>query len=382
MLIAPNFYNQADQNIYNQGYSFIPQERFRGGAFNVPTTPESSTGITTLPTAMNMGGSGDQGGYNPYTPNNNVRTDFIPNTEFRQFQDFGNLTDAQLSTKDRKFMDNFPEYYGINTGVPETGIKGFLNQAINFIPGVGTLKRGAEFLGGILKNKMPINQRAILENQLRGSGVLTDDIGRIALGQGMSYNTPEGIMAGYNANQMTDKTFDKRTGNISQSLQDKTSLTSDQINDIVNEIATTGKYSGTLTDEELGVNNLFSNLINVNLAKYNFKNTQQKAQQIAQFKEAQRIQSDLEAAAAAKSKAKALAAIKKQGKADYNPNIHGQTNYGQDSQGNQSFSGDSIGASGLGFGIGSDGGPVSNKTGRGRTGYMGGGLTNLVDIYD
>ena len=32
--------------------------------------------------------------------------------------------------------------------------------------------------------------------------------------------------------------------------------------------------------------------------------------------------------------------------------------------------------------VGSDGGPVSNKTGRGRTGFMGGGLTNLVDIYD
>ena len=41
---APNFYNQADQNIYNQGFSFIPQERFRGGAFNIPTS------TTTIPT--------------------------------------------------------------------------------------------------------------------------------------------------------------------------------------------------------------------------------------------------------------------------------------------------------------------------------------------
>jgi hypothetical protein len=29
-MVAPNFYNQVDQNIYNQGYSFIPQERYRG----------------------------------------------------------------------------------------------------------------------------------------------------------------------------------------------------------------------------------------------------------------------------------------------------------------------------------------------------------------
>jgi len=87
--------------------------------------------------------------------------------------------------------------------------------------------------------------------------------------------------------------------------------------------------------------------------------------------EAQRIQRELEEAAKAKSKAAALAAIKKQGQADYNPNIHGPTNYGQDSQGNQSFD------FGGGFGIGSDGGPVSNRTGRGRTGYSEGGLATM-----
>ena len=59
---------------------------------------------------------------------NQIRTDFRPNIEFRQFQDFGNLTDADLSKSDRKFMqDNFPEYYGINTGIPETGIGGAIN---------------------------------------------------------------------------------------------------------------------------------------------------------------------------------------------------------------------------------------------------------------
>ena len=90
-----------------------------------------------------------------------------------------------------------------------------------------------------------------------------------------------------------------------------------------------------------------------------------------QRQEAKRIQDELAAAAAAKSKAAALAAIKKQGQADYNPNIHGPTNYGRDSQGNQSFD------FGGGFGIGSDGGPVSNRTGRGRTGYSEGGLATM-----
>ena len=67
----------------------------------------------------------------------------------------------------------------------------------------------------------------------------------------------------------------------------------------------------------------------------------------------------------------ALKKIQAQGKMDYNPNIHGPVNYGKDSQGNQSFD------SGMGFGIGSDGGPVSNRTGRGRQGYGDGGLATM-----
>ena len=62
----------------------------------------------------------------------------------------------------------------------------------------------------------------------------------------------------------------------------------------------------------------------------------------------------------------------------YNPNIHGGTNYGLGSQGQQSYSGDAVGAPGLGFGVGATtGGPVSNKTGRGRQDYSKGGLATM-----
>jgi len=61
----------------------------------------------------------------------------------------------------------------------------------------------------------------------------------------------------------------------------------------------------------------------------------------------------------------------------YDSNIHGATNYGLGSDGKQSYD------SGQGFGTNATtGGPVSNRTGRGRTDYMDGGLANLVDIYD
>ena len=213
---APTFYNQADQNIYRQGFSFIPQERFRGGAFNFPTSSTTTGGVATLPvaTALNVGGGGDN--FSPFNPDmNRVRTDFRPDTEFRQFQDFGNLTDADLSTADRKFMDNFPEYYGINTGVPKDGIAGFFDKAINFIPGAGFLSR----VGPFIQNMLPVNQRAILENQARGQGILTDDIGRIV--SAGEYNTPEGVMAGYNLNKIDQGTIDKRTDRIGKTLSDK-----------------------------------------------------------------------------------------------------------------------------------------------------------------
>ena len=56
---------------------------------------------------------------------------------------------------------------------------------------------------------------------------------------------------------------------------------------------------------------------------------------------------------------------------------YGATNYGE-GVGGQSYSGDAVGAPGLGFGVGATtGGPVSNKTGRGRQDYSKGGLASM-----
>jgi hypothetical protein len=415
MLIAPDFYNTADQNIYNQGYSFIPQERFRGGAFNIPT-PDSATGITTLPTAMNMGGSRDQGGFNPYnTDMSTIRQDYnaFPSRQAgeiysktfnpQSFDPSGQINIAQnlynkalgdidakglnartqtftqtrpsqevldfygekildnqekyrtqgqfvdpydpnysSMTEAQKFMDNYPDYYGVPSGVPEKGIP----AAIKSYMQNSLLGKAANFIGGL----MPINERAIMENEARGAGIFTDDIGRIVTDD---YNTAGGIMAGYNLNQIDESTFDKRRDTINKTIADKKAKGLDT----------------TVLEERLDL---------LDKAEEDILKARKKTQQIYKMKTDKKAadKKRKEAAAAAKAKAKALAAIKKQGQADYNPNIHGPTNYGQDSQGNQSFD------FGQGFGIGSDGGPVSNKTGRGRTGFMGGGLTNLVDIYD
>ena len=413
---APSFYNAGDQAIYNQGFSFIPQERFRIGDPNLgvsTTTAPVTGGINTLP--INMSGGGGGGGFSPYNPDmNQIRTDFRPDFDFRRATEaplgvaagdtsmfdintYG--TGLRTETERNKFMDMYPEYFGRDTGVPQKGIAGFVDKAIGFIPGVGFLSRIAPAISNIL----PVNQRAILENQLRGQGVLTDDIGRIVARPG-EYNTPEGIMAGYNANRMTGETFDKRTGNISETLQDRTSLTKDQIDAIVNEIATTGKYSGDLTDEDLGLNNLFSNLVNVNIAKFNFMNTQKKAAEIAAFKEAQR-----KAKKAEKERQEAFTAARNakdsdnDGVPDYVEDAGGSYDgyYGSEggfentgtttssntsSTGGGGYSGKGGGADMGGGSPGSSGPGGSDEMGSfaygGRVPYMMGGLTNLVDIYD
>tara|TARA_R100001443_G_C3328734_1_gene171836 strand:- start:21 stop:1100 length:1080 start_codon:yes stop_codon:yes gene_type:complete len=74
------------------------------------------------------------------------------------------------------------------------------------------------------------------------------------------------------------------------------------------------------------------------------------------------------AAAAELAAAKSRAESKRQ----YDPNVHGPNNYGLGSDGKQSFD------SGQGFGINATtGGPVSNKTGKGRTDYLKGGLATM-----
>ena len=57
---------------------------------------------------------------------------------------------------------------------------------------------------------------------------------------------------------------------------------------------------------------------------------------------------------------------------------NGATDYGRGSDGQRSYSGDALGDKDLGFGIGATtGGPVSNKTGKGRQDYSTGGPATM-----
>ena len=190
---APSFYGAEDQAIYNRGFSFVPRAPFREDFVEpiFPTAPTTTTGgITTVPrtTALDIGRSRDDN--NPFNPNmDNIRTDFNPrpfNLAMRKGDTVGPNPDLFFS--------------------PQSKIGGI----IDLIPGIGGIKRAANIVG----NMLPINQRAILENEARGAGIFTDDIGRIV----GDPNTAQGIMAGYNLNKITRDTFNKRRKNIEEGL--------------------------------------------------------------------------------------------------------------------------------------------------------------------
>jgi len=88
-----------------------------------------------------------------------------------------------------------------------------LSQGINFSP-LGIAKKGLDYLG----NMLPVNRRAIMENQLSGQGIMVNDIGQI-VSDGGNINTAENIMAGYNASKIDADTFQKRRTMIEDNLK-------------------------------------------------------------------------------------------------------------------------------------------------------------------
>ena len=113
-------------------------------------------------------------------------------------------TGFRSETEANKFMDMYPDYY---TGPQLTGIPGAIQGYMkNSLAGqlLGKAASGIESL-------LPVNNRAILENELLGQGFQLNDIGQFVSDGGDAYKEDgSNIMAGYNAAKVTRQTFDKR----------------------------------------------------------------------------------------------------------------------------------------------------------------------------
>lgn len=167
----------------------LPDVSDIGGYFDVPTTEEreeesSKKEIKTPMAPMNQTRGGDS--FSVYNPDpDRVRTsdDYNP-YGYRQIMAKSGVGIPSGILADSEFL------YGKK-------LPGIMGTAVDFI-----------------RRKLPVNPRAVLENEFLGKGFAIDDIGRIV----GDPNTAEGIMAGYNAAKITSGTFDKRRDAIMKGL--------------------------------------------------------------------------------------------------------------------------------------------------------------------
>jgi len=282
----------TDQEIRDAGFKYIPQQKYLQNPFELPENQEPVVNQGIVNNNAFAGSGGD--GFSVYNADPNTITNMNPNSyalqDARRENELsyvgksfpGNIDPLySTNTEAMKNMEMYPEYYGLDRP-PPSKISQLISKGIGFIPGIGTLSRFADFASGML----PVNRRAIMENQLGTQGVMVNDIGQIVVGPGGQYNTPEGIMAGYNVSKMDDETFTGRQKNIGETLKDKYGLTQTQVD---------GLISGELTEEDFtdskynlkGTNkqtNLITNLINIEKARKNFANTTDTTNTISDIK--------------------------------------------------------------------------------------------------
>ena len=225
-MAAPTFYNQGDQAIYNSGMSYVPQEKYRLG-YTAPTVNEQKIaqtfGIPNTNAFTNSGGgfnqSGNAFGYGSpvnevnvrtFNPQSNDPTGSVANaqTMYNKASNAGPMVETFTGMRPSEsvmdyyggqIMDNREQYgaqgqynspyddtvdlgyKGRDTSTSIQREKGKLGKAFDFvtdfIPGIGTVKRGAKFIGGLL----PDNPN--------GPGGGTYGVGGLSDAQKEAYNT-------------------------------------------------------------------------------------------------------------------------------------------------------------------------------------------------
>ena len=193
----------TDQEIRDKGILYLPKQEYLQDPYQFSVAPVPDGGITNT-NAFNNSGGNDFSVYNP-DPNSIVNRNYNPRPNYDAYYEdtFGaNLGDPEALTAT-----------GARFAEPNTKMSGILNM----MPGAGI----ARFLGNQIGPYMPTNRRAIMENQLSGQGIMVNDIGQIVQGDG-AYDDISGrnVMAGYNANKMTAKTFDKRIKEATLKMDD------------------------------------------------------------------------------------------------------------------------------------------------------------------
>ena len=382
---APSFYNQRDQDIYNQGFFFQPQEMFSDGVYTPPTTTNmgGSAAATGINTVLNQGGGG--GGGIPFSGTaTDLTTAFQKAIDDRQDR-FNNPPDRFLGFNTMRDLPptEASSILAENIGIPQE--KTFAGKAQDFLTPQSADQIIAEgyqeprfqpgivsaFLGSIDKYPtLPRGDQAFIARNMGYTGPTV-------FGQDQSglQKDPFGlnVRSGF--------------GNYAEAVEKQV----DRLDDYFGGEKFDKKYGEGTTlefDEEtgtfrfVGTNAARANQMNkMNLARYNFYKKQVEQRDADRRAAEQKLAEEAAAKAAAERKAAAEGRSdpgdrSREGASGRRPGSGGtvdRRDSGPDrnvDDTGQAY--DSGGREGFGYGL-ADGGRVY---------YMDGGLADLVDIYD
>jgi len=386
--VPPNFYNAGDQAIYSAGDFFIPQERYRAAPYTVnqPTNPdEVPAGIPTVYQPQgNMTGGALQAGDINYDSFAKAGFDAYANRQPTPLVD-----DLYQSKLDKSFM-GFPsyqqqqltgpdmgEYIASNTDVPlelttagkiqntlsnmGQGITGLANK----VGGIGPISM---LLGSMDKfDTLPeLDQQFIKENMgYRGPTVFGDNSSGL-------YKDPFGVN--------TRSAF----GNYAEKVRDEFGSLGDSLTGRLSEKygASFNPETGMFESEDEEAAARANKMTKMMRAKYNFRQEQIEQQKFNEKIAAQQKAAEEAAAKAAEQKA-FQERVAREADTAARARSRNQAVYERaDRQGftNRDGGFSTSRADRAGTSVGS--GQFSPSSSRGRSGYMLGGLADLVDIYD
>ena len=368
-----------DQSIYDAGFKYVPQSQYLLNPFQIPQGEESEGNVAPgLPAIYQAQGGGSGGGA---LQASDINYDSFAKAGFDAYanrQPTPLVDDLYQSKLDKSFM-GFPsyqqqqltgpdmgEYIGSGTDIPlELTTAGRIQEGLGGIKeGIGSLKDSAFGFGpvGFLLNKMDrMNTLPELDQQF--------------IKQSMGYRGP--TVFGENTSGLYKDPFGVNVrsafGNYAEKVRDEYSGLTDSLTGRLSEKygATFNPETGMFESEDEEAAAKANKMTNLMRKKYTFRRQQIKQQEfdkkIAEQKAEAERQAQMEREAATAARARAA-----------NPDVYARADRQGFTNAGGGFS--TSAADRAGTSVGS--GQFSPSSSRGRSGYLYGGLADLVDIYD
>ena len=178
----------TDQEIRDMDYDYIPEQQWLLNPF------EPRDGMTSP-------------GFNDGTP-----ADLIGQTSNTYNYGIPNAYnyDSDRTSTAARMPNQYIDYLDKNR---HTGKNNLIEKSIGFLKNT-SIGQGVGAAYGILQDIMPMNQTAIMNNEMLGQGFAVDNTGKLVRVDQGDVDTSGNIMAGYNVSKMDEDTFEDRLNSL------------------------------------------------------------------------------------------------------------------------------------------------------------------------